>query len=150
MTKAVKFTAELRDAGGGGVYVLFPYSTEEMFGVKGRVPIKATIDGEPYQGSLVKYGTPQHMLLVLKSIREKIGKDIGDTVQVTIEHDVAKRTVEVPEDFVKALKESKLKTAFDKMSYSHRRERVLWIEDAKKEETTVRRIEKALTQLLGK
>lgn len=150
MAKAVKFTAELRDAGGGGVYVFFPYNTEEVFGVKGRVPIKATIDGEPYQGSLVKYGTPQHMLLVLKSIREKIGKDIGDTVQVTIEHDVAKRTVEVPEDFVKALKESKLKTAFDKMSYSHQREYVKWIEEAKKEETRFNRIVKAIEKIAEK
>ncbi len=147
MTKAVKFKAELRDAGGGGVYVLFPYSTEEMFGVKGRVPIRATIDSEPYQGSLIKYGTPQHMLLVLKSIRAKIGKDIGDMVDIAVWHDTEERKVDVPKDFAKALKESKLKAAFDKMSYSHQREWVLWIEDAKKEETRMNRIVKAIGKL---
>ncbi len=138
------------DAGGGGVYVIFPYSTDEVFGVKGRVPIRATIDGEAYQGSLVKYGMPQHMLLVLKSIRAKIGKDIGDMVDVSIWHDTEERKVDVPKDFVKALKEHKLKAAFDKMSYSHQREWVLWIEDAKKQETRVRRIEKAIDRLQEK
>lgn len=150
MSKPLKFTAELMDAGGGGVYVLFPFSTEEVFGVRGRVPVRATIDGEPYQGSLVKYGTPQHMLLVLKSIRTKIGKDIGDMVDVSIRHDTEERKVEVPKDLAKALKENKLKAAFDKMSYSHQREWVLWIEGAKKEETRARRIEKAIVQLSEK
>ncbi len=150
MAKTLKFSAELMDAGGGGVYVIFPYSTEEVFGVKGRVPIRATIDGEPYQGSLVKYGMPQHMLLVLKSIRAKIGKDIGDMVDVSIWHDTEVRKVDVPKDFARALKENNLKAAFDKMSYSHQREWVLWIEDAKKEETRLRRIGKAVERLQAK
>lgn len=150
MAKALKFSAELMDAGGGGVYVIFPYSTDEVFGVKGRVPIRATIDGEAYQGSLVKYGMPQHMLLVLKSIRAKIGKDIGDMVDVSIWHDTEERKVDVPKDFARALKENKLKAAFDKMSYSHQREWVLWIEDAKKEETRMNRIVKAIGKLTEK
>lgn len=138
------------DAGSGGVYVLFPYSTEAEFGIRSRVPVRATIDGEPYQGSLVKYGQPQHMLLVLKSIRTKIGKDIGDMVDVSIWHDTEERKIEVPEDFAKALKENGLKAAFDKMSYSHQREYVLWIEGAKKEETRMKRIEKAIAKLMEK
>ncbi|MBS1623657.1 MAG: DUF1905 domain-containing protein [Bacteroidetes bacterium] len=150
MAKAVKFTAELMDAGGGGVYVLFPYSTEQLYGVKGRVPIRAIIDGESYQGSLIRYGTPQHMLLVLKSIRTKIGKDIGDMVDVTVWHDQDKRTVDVPKDFAKALKENKLKAAFDKMSYSHQREWMLRIENAKKEETRMKRMERAIEKLRGR
>ena len=150
MAKELRFKAELMDAGGGGVYVLFPYSTEAEFGIKGRVPIRATIDGEPYQGSLVKYGQPQHMLLVLKSIRAKIGKDIGDMVDVSIWHDTEERKIEVPKDFAKALKENGLKAAFDKMSYSHQREYVLWIEGAKKEETRMKRIEKAIAKLMEK
>ena len=56
MAKPIHFVAKLEAGDGGGAYVIFPYSTEEKFGIKGRVPVNATIDGEPYLGSLVKYG----------------------------------------------------------------------------------------------
>ena len=63
-----------------GAYVLFPYDTEKEFATKGKVPVKATFDGVPYTGSLIKYGNPQHMLGVLKAIRERTGKAPGDTI----------------------------------------------------------------------
>ena len=152
MGKPVKFSAIIHDSGGntGGAYVLFPFDVQEVFGSKGRIPIVATIDGVPYRGSLVKYGNPQHMLPVLKGIREKTGKAIGDVVDITIERDMEKREVEVPKDFKKALKENRLEEKFLKMSYSHQREWMLWIEDAKKVETRVNRINKAMEKLKEK
>jgi hypothetical protein len=150
MAKPIRFKAELMTGGGGGAYVLFPFSTEEKFGIKGRVPVKATIDGEPYKGSLVKYGNPQHMLPVLKDIRTKINKKIGDMLDITVEHDAEKREVEVPKDLTKALKANKLEATFKKMSYSHQREYVIWIEAAKKEETRAIRIAKSIEKILEK
>lgn len=64
-------------------YIEFPYDVREIFG-KGRVRVHATFDGEPYDGSLVRMGTPGHILGVKKDIRYKIGKQPGDTVHVTI------------------------------------------------------------------
>jgi hypothetical protein len=152
MGKPVKFSAIIHDAGEntGGAYVLFPFDVQEVFGSKGRIPIVATIDSVPYRGSLVKHGNPQHMLPVLKGIREKTGKTIGDVVDITIERDMEKREVEVPKDFKKALKENKLEEKFMQMSYSHQREWMLWIEDAKKTETRVNRINKAMKKLKEK
>lgn len=152
MAKQITFAATILDAGvgTGGAYVLFPYDVEKTFGIKGRIPVKATIDGEPYRGSLVKYGSPQHMFPILKAIREKIGKKTGDTVDITLEMDTVERDVEIPKDFKKALKEHKLDKAFLSMSYSHRREWVQWIEGAKKEETRVNRIAKAIERLSEK
>ena len=149
MAKTIKFTAELMAGGGGGAYVLFPYSTEEKFGIKGRVPVLATINGEPYRGSLVKYGAPEHMLPILKAIREKIGKKIGDMIEITVAHDAEIREIEIPKDFAKALKANKLEAAFQKMAYSHRREYVMWIEGAKKAEKRENRIVKAIEKLQG-
>ena len=60
--KTYKFKARIEGASVGGACVYFPYDVEEEFGTKGRVPVKATFDGVPYSGSLVKYGAPQHML----------------------------------------------------------------------------------------
>ena len=64
--------------------VLFPYDVEKEFGSKGKVPIKASFNGVPYAGSLIKYGNPQHMLPILKAIREQIGKGPGDTIEVQL------------------------------------------------------------------
>ena len=44
-----------------GAYVEFPYDVRELFG-KGRVRVTATFDGVPYAGSLVRMGTPGHIL----------------------------------------------------------------------------------------
>ena len=62
--------------------VFFPFDVEKEFGTKGRVAVKATFDGVPYSGSLVKYEHPQHMLGILKAIREQIGKGQGDAIEV--------------------------------------------------------------------
>ena len=44
-----------------GAYVEFPYDVRAEFG-KGRVKVRATFDGQPYDGSLVRMGTPGHIL----------------------------------------------------------------------------------------
>lgn len=72
-------------------YVEIPFDVKAEFG-KGRVPVTATFDGEPYEGSLVRMQTPCHIIGIRKDIRAKIGKRPGDTVSVTIqERDAAKR-----------------------------------------------------------
>ena len=150
MSKEYKFEAEIRSGGGGGAYVLFPYDIQKEFGVKGRVPVTTTIDGEPYTGSLVKYGLPQHMLPVLKGVREKVRKNVGDTVTVILKQDTTERTVEIPDDFKKALKLAKVEVAFKKMAYSHQKEYVKAIIDAKRPETRIARIEKAIEKIASK
>ena len=147
--KTYKFKARIEAAsvGGGGACVYFPYNVEEEFGTKGRVPVKATFDGVPYTGSLVKYGSPQHMLGLLKAIREQIGKGPGDMVDVTIQKDDAQRTVEVPTDLEKLLKTEKLTAVFDKLSYTHQKEYCRWITEAKREETRANRLRKTVELL---
>src|SRR4051794_13653907 len=100
MPKEHRFRAHIKsnnDDGSGGAWVDIPFDVEKAFGKK-RVPIRATIDGESYRGSLVRMGGDCHMLLVRRAIREKIGKKAGDTVSVTLLEDTAPRTVPVPPD----------------------------------------------------
>lgn len=66
-----------------GAYVEIPFDVKEEF-KKGRVPVVATFDGVSYEGSLVRRGTPGHILGILKSIRAQINKQPGDSVKVTI------------------------------------------------------------------
>lgn len=67
-----------------GAYVHFPFDVKKEFG-KGRVKIHATFDGVPYDGSLVKMKTPGYIVGLRKDIRRQIGKQPGDTVEVTIQ-----------------------------------------------------------------
>jgi len=66
-----------------GAYVEFPFDVRAEFG-KGRVKVKASFDGFEYDGSLVRMGTPGHIIGVKKDIRAKIGKQPGDIIHVTI------------------------------------------------------------------
>lgn len=67
-----------------GAYIEFPYDVRTEFG-KGRVKVSATFDGVPYEGSLVRMGTPAHILGVRKEIRKQIEKQPGDEIEVTVQ-----------------------------------------------------------------
>lgn len=73
----------------GGAYVRFPYDIRKEFG-KGRVKAEITFDGEPYSGSIVNMGVKNedssvcYIIGVRKNIRDKIGKQPGDIVKVTV------------------------------------------------------------------
>lgn len=66
-----------------GAYVEIPFDVRSLFG-KGWVKVHAAFDGVPYDGSLVRMGTPGHILGLRKDIRAQIGKQPGDTVHVTL------------------------------------------------------------------
>lgn len=147
--KKYRFTAAIQPAtvGSGGAYVLFPYDVEKEFGTKGRVAVHATFDGVPYSGSLIRYGNPQHMLCVLKSVRGQLGKGVGDSVSVEVWKDQAERKVDVPPELAKLLKKERLTETFDKLSFTHRKEYCRWITEAKREETRQARLSKAVDML---
>jgi Domain of unknown function (DUF1905)/Bacteriocin-protection, YdeI or OmpD-Associated len=145
--KKYKFKAKIEAADGGGAYVLFPYDTEKEFATKGKVSVKATFNGAPYTGSLIKYGHPQHMLGLLKSIREQIGKGSGDTIDVEVWKDEEPRVVEIPAAFKTRMKKEGVLPFFEELSFTHRKEYCRWITEAKREETRVARLEKSIAML---
>ena len=150
MTKIHVFHAVIENAGDGGAYVRIPFDVEEAFGKK-RVPVKAAIDGQPYRGLLVRMGGTYHILLILKEIRRKIGKDFGDEVEVALEEDLEPRLVAVPPDLRQALdQDPAARAAFEKMSYTHRKEYVNAILKAKREQTRRSRIAKTIAMLKNK
>jgi ribosomal protein S18 acetylase RimI-like enzyme len=147
MTFKQQFQAVIEDAGGGGAYVTIPFDVEQVYGKK-RVKIKATIDGEPYRGTLVRMGGPHHMLLVLKEIRQKIGKTFGNEVFVELEEDLDVRKVEIPDDLLEALRNnSQAQSLFDTLSFTHQKEYVRWVTDAKRPETRIERIRRTIELL---
>jgi hypothetical protein len=147
MIQRQTFTATIQNAGGGGAFVEVPFDVEAIFGSK-KPKVKAMIEGVPYRGILTRMGTEYHMLIILKGIREQIGKTFGDEVTVTLEPDTEPRVIEVPADLKKAFRiEKDAKAFFEKLSYTHQREYVMWINEAKREETRQNRIARTLEML---
>jgi len=148
MANPHSFEAEILASDGGGAYVEIPFDVEAAFGRK-RVPVNATFDGVPYQGTLVRMGGPAHLLIVVKEIRGKIGKQPGDRVTVTVTLDAAPRVVVVPEDLRAALDAApEAASSFAKLAYSHQREYVQWVESAKRDQTRTNRISRAVEMLI--
>ena len=129
--------------------ITIPFDVEEVFRAK-RVPVKAVVNGAEYRGSIVRMGG-RYLLGIPKAFREQAGIKAGDNIVVTLEKDEAERTVKVPADLAAALKKDKaLKAAWEKLSYTLRKENVRALEEAKQPETRARRLEKTLALLREK
>jgi hypothetical protein len=147
MTQKHTFTATIQYAGGGGAYVEVPFDVETAFGSK-RPKVKALIEGVPYRGTLTRMGTDCHILGIRKEIREHIGKTLGDDVTITVEEDIEPRVVEIPPELAEAFeKEKEAAGYFYSLSYSHQKEYVGYITEAKKTETRTRRVAQTIEML---
>lgn len=143
-----EFAATIEAADRGGAFVSVSPSVVAALGGGGRIKVRATFDGVEYRGSVVTMGGG-HVIGVLKAIRESLGKAIGDEVTVTLTRDDAERTVDVPDDLREALAAAGLAETFAALSYSHQREYVTWIDEAKRLGTRAKRVAGTVERLRG-
>jgi hypothetical protein len=143
-----EFAATIEAADRYGAFVAVPTSVVTALGGGGRIKVLATFDGVEYRGSVVTMGGA-HVIGVLEAIRESLGKAVGDEVTVTLTRDDAERIVDVPDDLRDALAGAGLANAFTALSYSHQREYVTWIDDAKRAGTRAKRIADTVERLSG-
>lgn len=138
----MRFKAEMGERG-----MVVPGDPKAEFG-GARAPVAGTVNGTAFRGRLMVYGGVTY-LGFRKEIREAAGKiSKGDTVEVEIERDDAPREVELPEELATALSEDvELRSTFESLAFTHRKEYATWIAEAKRPETRARRSEKALQRL---
>jgi hypothetical protein len=142
------FTVELERVQKTATMFRVPFDLEEAFG-RARPPVKVTIRGYTWRTTPGVYGGVGHVV-VNRAAKAAAGVDAGDRVRITMELDTEPRTVVVPKDLRSALGASpEAKAAFAKLSFTHRREYVEWVEEAKRPETRARRIAATVERLHG-
>lgn len=152
-SKKYKFKATILQNGNmNAAYVEFPYSVEDEFGMKGQVKVKVLFDGKvEYRGSLAKMKSDCHILGLTQDVRKQLNKGFDDEVSVELWQDLEERIVEIPNDVIALFEENEEAfSKYEKLSYTHRKEYMKWIEEAKKEETREKRKIKMLEMLLSK
>jgi Bacteriocin-protection, YdeI or OmpD-Associated/Domain of unknown function (DUF1905) len=126
-------------------FIPVTFDPKAVFG-KMRAPVKVTVNGYTYLSTISTIGGPPCIPL-RKSNREAAGLEGGETVDVRLELDTEKRGVTPPKDFIKALRTAAALDAWRMLSYTHQREHVEAIEEAKTPETRTRRIERAVQKV---
>jgi hypothetical protein len=122
-----------------------PDEVIEALGASKRPPVTITVNGYTYRTTAVPMAG-RFLVPLSAEHRESAGVQAGDRVVVDIENDAAPREVELPSDLAEAMDDA-ARAAYDGLSYSHRKEWVRWVEEAKKPETRATRIEKTVAGL---
>jgi bifunctional DNA-binding transcriptional regulator/antitoxin component of YhaV-PrlF toxin-antitoxin module len=126
-----------------------PKEIVEAFNSGKRPRVIVTLNGFTYRTTVAAFGDV-FMMPLSQERREAAGVKAGDTLEITLELDNEPRVVEVPADLADALAAvSGAREAFDRSSYSARKEFVRQVESAKAPETRARRIVKIVDQLSG-
>jgi hypothetical protein len=147
------FKARLMSKGPGGAwtYLAIPFSVEQAFGSKARVPVSGTMNGFAFQNSLMPEGDGTHAMMVSKALQAGAKASAGDLVSVTMDVDRSERVVSLPSELTNALAgNQKAAAAFEALSYSHRKEFADWVASGKKEETRLSRAQKSIFMVLAR
>jgi hypothetical protein len=136
---AKSFTVELQRVETTATMFRVPFDLEQAFG-RARPPVKVTIRDHTWRTTPGVYDGVGY-IVVNRSVKAATGVDAPDRVRVRMELDTELRKVAVPRDLAAALAaDPAAKTTFASMSFTHRREYVEWVEEAKRPETRSRRI----------
>lgn len=151
MATMTRFQGRLEAGRGGGAFVVVPADVlEELGGERQRFRVTGTLNGVEFASSTMPMGGGQVCVGLHKATRQAAGVEIGDLVDMRVERDDRPREVSVPAELAAALAaDPAAKAAFDRLSFSHRREYAEWVAAAKRDETRARRAAQTIERLRG-
>jgi Bacteriocin-protection, YdeI or OmpD-Associated/Domain of unknown function (DUF1905) len=143
----VHFKTQLQPRGPAAAVILDDAQVAAVGEGAKRFPVVATVNGYTWRTSVARMGG-EFLLGLNKEVRQGAGVAAGDEVEVTVELDTAPREVEVPEALAAALAaDPQVKTSFEHMAFTHRKEYAHWVAEAKQEKTRQRRVQQALEMI---
>src|SRR5204863_6178549 len=135
------------EADQGACFIRVPPETLTALGQRKRAPVKVTINGYTYRTTIAVYGGKSY-LGVRREVREAAGVKAGDPLTVGLEYDAELRAVDLPQALRRALEaDAAAAAAFEKLSYTRKKEFIQWVTGAKRAETQRRRMEEAMAML---
>ena len=139
--------ATLEPRGPAGAFVLDDEQVAALGGGRKTFPVRVTVNGTALSLRLARMGG-ENMIGLSKAARAGAGVEINGTYDVEITLDDGERQVEVPHDLQAALDGDRVAgDAFAKLSFTHRKEFVRWVGEAKAAATRERRVASTLEML---
>ena len=141
----MRFESTVELGGKTATGIPIPDEVIEALGSSKRPPVAITVNGHTYRTTAVRMGG-RFLVPLSAENREAAGVAAGEDITVDLEADTAPREVTLPDDLAAAM-DDEARAAYDGLSYTHRKEWVRWVEEAKKAETRATRIEKTVAGL---
>ena len=126
-------------------YFTLSFDTRDVWG-KAKVPVQVAINGYTWRSTVGNRGGQQY-IVVNAAARRGAGVRAGDFVAIKLEPDTEKREIEVPIPLRRVLG-TKLTQKLNALSFTHKKEFIVWYSEAKKEDTRARRVAK-IKQMLS-
>jgi len=147
MAEILTLTLTLEPRGPAGAFLLSDDQVTAVGGGRKAFPVQVSVNGVTLPLRLARMGG-ENMIGLARAARERAGVSIGAAYEVRIAADEGERTVEVPADLAAALAaDAQAAAAFEAMAYSHRKEFVRWIDEAKRDATRAQRVAKTVEML---
>ena len=147
MAENLTLTLTLEKRGPAAAFLLSDEQVSAVGGGRKTFPVQVSVNGVMLPLRLSRMGG-ENLIGLARAAREQAGVSIGSAYQVEIVADAQARSVEVPEDLAAALADDRqARAAFEALAYTHRKEFVRWITEAKRDATRAQRITKTVEML---
>ncbi len=149
----MSFRAELRIID-GNPYVAVPETVlEDLFDEAGRekgpIPIRGSINGEPYQQTLVRFRGAWRLYVNMQMLSDS-PRRIGEALDVEVVYDPSDRTIDPPGKFVQALQDNaEAREVFFGLSPSRQKEIIRYLSNLKTDDALDRNVDRAIRFLVG-
>lgn len=143
----MEYTGVLESTGANTAAFVIPDTFVEALGAGRRPKVKVTVNGKVFRTSIANMRGP-YWLGISKARREEADLVVGERYTLQIEADTQERTVELPDGLAAAIAgDDAALAAWQRLSFTNKREIAESITSAKKPETRERRIAKAADRL---
>lgn len=147
MAEILTLSLTLEQRGPGAAFLLSDEQVSAVGDGRKAFPVLVGVNGVTLSLRLARMGG-ENLIGLARAAREQARVSIGSTYQVDIAAEVEARTVEVPEGLAVALADDpEARKVFEALAYSHRKEFVRWITEAKRDATRAQRVAKTVEML---
>jgi hypothetical protein len=147
MAEILTLTLTLEPRGPAGAFVLSDEQVAAVGGGRRAFPVQVTVNGVTLGLRLARMGG-ENLIGLARAARDQAGVTLGSAYPVRIAADEVERSVEVPPDLAAALAgDAQASAAYEALAYSHRKEFVRWIGEAKRDATRAQRVAKTVEML---